>query len=376
MGANTLLVAFEFVNDVHIAMGSGVLGAAIFLYNKMNTELGRSLCIGGLTAGCLYYAFLSRDKVIVTPEKVVFITGCDSGLGYSMAQHACSLGFTVIAGCLNRNSVGAIQLQKICNKQIVLLQIDITNSESIENAVKFLENYMNEHKYSELFALINNAGILVFGEFEWNTEKQIMKIFDINVIGTMNLTKALLPMLRKYSGRIITISSHCASAALPGLSIYAATKSALQAWSDALRVEQNKYGVSVVKFIPGSFIQQSNLMSNQNQNVYEMQSTMTQEQLQFYGDYFKEYNAYLSTLSGYRKPAKIIDCDLYSIFERTLVDRQPQATYIRETWRYKIFHTLFKITPVSLRDFLVVYFIQMPKWKPKKQHQEVSHVIA
>lgn len=179
-----------------------------------------------------------------------------------------------------------------------------------------------------------------------------------------------------FLGRIITISSHCANAALPGLSVYAATKSALKAWNDALRVEQKKYGVSVMIFIPGSFVQQSNLMSSQNENVYEMQSSMTQEQLQFYGDYFKEYNAYLSTLSGYRKPTKIIDCDLYNVFERTLTDKQPQATYIRETWRYKMYHTLFKITPVRLRDFLVDYFIQMPKWKPKKEHQKVSHVIT
>lgn len=57
-----------------------------------------------------------------------------------------------------------------------------------------------------------------------------------------------------FSGRIITVSSHCSMAALPGLSVYSATKSALSSWSDALRVEEAKYGVKVVKFIPGECI--------------------------------------------------------------------------------------------------------------------------
>lgn len=165
------------------------------------------------------------------------------------------------------------------------------------------------------------------------------------------------------SGRIINVTSHCALQTLPGLAVYGATKSGLQAFSDGIRVELGKYGVKVTTLIPGSFTTQSNIMAKQVDNVYEMFSAFNSEQRSFYEDYFKRYNSYLALLSGPTNPKKIDDDQLYEAFEGALLDEKPQRIYICESWRYTFYHTLFKIVPFRIRDYLVCKFMQMPEFK-------------
>lgn len=166
---------------------------------------------------------------------------------------------------------------------------------------------------------------------------------------------------------MITVTSHCAEAALPGTSVYSATKAALAAWSDSLRVELGKYGVKVITFLPGSFAQNTEIMARQIENVYEMHSEFSQEQLDFYDDYFKRYNSYLGMLSKPKPLEKINDPKFYSVFERALLETDPCIKYVHEPLRYKFYYNLFKITPVRIRDFLVVKFMKMPQYAPRKK---------
>lgn len=235
---------------------------------------------------------------------------------------------------------------------------------------------VNYFIFTVFWALVNNAGVMVFGEFEWQTERLIQQQLDVNLFGTMRITKAVCPLLRKYRGRVVTVSSHCATATLPGLAVYGATKAGISAWNDGLRVELNKYGVEVTLLVPGSFIQQSNIMSRLNENVFEMQDAMTSEQSEFYGDYFRQYNSYLSALSGTRPPMKITDPKLYEIYENTLLDVKPKRSYKHEPWRYTFYHTLFRFSPVWLRDYLIVKFVQMPEWDRGKKINHIAQVIA
>lgn len=165
-------------------------------------------------------------------------------------------------------------------------------------------------------------------------------------------------------GRIITVTSHCAQATLPGLAVYGATKAGLSAWSDGLRVELGKYGVKVITFIPGSFANQSNIMARQIDNAYEMRSAFTSEQEEFYGDYFRRYNTYLAQLTVPAVPKKIDDTDMYEVFEKTLLDVVPKYKYVHEPMRYTVYHTLFKCSPTSIRDYFICKFIKMPEYMP------------
>lgn len=88
-----------------------------------------------------------------------------------------------------------------------------------------------------------------------------------------------------------------------------------------------KYGVEVVNFIPGSLIMNTNIVARQDQYASEMLQAFTDEQLEFYDDYFQRYNEYLKIISG-AKPVQVIsDGNLFSEFRRAIVDYWPRATY-------------------------------------------------
>lgn len=174
---------------------------------------------------------------------------------------------------------------------------------------------------------------MCFGEFEWQTNALIENQINVNLVGTMLFTKMFLPLIRKYRTRIVNVTSHCALEALPGLSVYAATKSGLQFWNDALRVELNKYGVDVVNFIPGSLVNTTNITARQQEFSDEMLNAFTPEQEKFYSHYFEEYNAYLKHISGAKPVEAIRDVQLIGKFESALLDISPYSVYKCEPWR-------------------------------------------
>ncbi|CAH1955461.1 unnamed protein product [Acanthoscelides obtectus] len=285
-----LLVTFELVNELYTAVGAGVLGMVVLVKHGLESHCAvKTLTVIGITTASLVYIMSESEQILPNKKRIVCITGCDSGLGFSLAQHAVDMGFTVFAGFLSLDSRGSKEIRKLYGNKIVQIHLDITNTSSVSAAVKTLEHFLSQNPGYSLYAIVNNAGVMVFGEFEWLTEKLIKQQLDVNLMGTFRFTNALCPLLREHKGRVITVTSHCSEATLPGLAVYGATKAALTAWSDGLRVEMRKYGVQVLTFIPGSFTLQSNIMGNQLQNVQDMHDSFTPEQHSFYSDYFKRY---------------------------------------------------------------------------------------
>lgn len=120
---------------------------------------------------------------------------------------------------------------------------------------------------------------------------------------------------------------------MPGLSPYTASKAGLKFWTEALRIELKKYGIQVVNFIPGSFVGSSNIAANQQIYVNEMWNHFTDEQKEFYGDFFGRYNDYLRILSGDDSPRKMADKKLFECFQHALLNIQPKDLYKHEPWR-------------------------------------------
>ncbi|XP_037047920.1 D-beta-hydroxybutyrate dehydrogenase, mitochondrial [Bradysia coprophila] len=330
--------------------------------NYLSKEILISLSVIG---GCALIVSIIRPKrrLRVTEKNCVFITGCDSGLGLTLAIKCHELGLFVIAGCLNVESDGAKKLTSYANNRMIVAEVDIRNNGSIKAAGDKVSDLLIRNGLN-FTALINNAGIMVLGEFEWQTMAMIESQIEVNLIGTMKLTKQFLPMCRQYNARIIVVTSHCSLQALPSISPYGASKGGLGFFVDALRVEMKKYQVDVVNFIPGSFIMQSNIFARQQEYSQEMRKQMTDEQLQFYGDYFNEFNNYLLQLDQYRKPGLIGDVALLNLFERALLEVNPRSIYINQNWRYAAYHFLCGISPVCIRDWLIVRFMTMPTYKP------------
>jgi len=123
----------------------------------------------------------------------------------------------------------------------------VTDADSIAAAV---EKVTGSTK-GELFGLINNAGLSLNGPLELVQTSEIEELFDVNVIGLLAVTKAFIPLLRKGKGRLINISSGHGLLAIPDKSVYAASKFAVQAISDSLRVELRPFGVSVSNLVVG-----------------------------------------------------------------------------------------------------------------------------
>ncbi len=181
--------------------------------------------------------------------ELVLITGTSSGIGLSVAIECAAAGHRVVATM--RNLERRAELEKAAKDRGVRLdieQLDV-NSESLPSKVRELVL-----KYGPFYGLVNNAGIAVAGVFEEQSDADVREQFETNVFGVMATTRALLPSMRAARrGRIINISSVSGRVGFPALSIYAATKHAVEGFSEALRWEVEPFGLDVCLVEPGTF---------------------------------------------------------------------------------------------------------------------------
>nr|QQD86580.1 short-chain dehydrogenase/reductase [Sogatella furcifera] len=310
---------------------------------------------------------LSPKRLAVNQSDIVLVTGCDSGIGFSAAKHCHKLGYSVVASVMDLHSAGAKSLRNLDNKSMSIVKLDLTKSADINSCVEHVRSLIDANSEYRLHAIINNAGIMIFGELEWQVEDMIRHQIQVNLLGPILLTKSFMSLLRKYKGRVINVSSHCALEALPGLPSYCASKAGLQAFNNSLRVECAKYGVNVISLIPGSFFDQTKILSQQPQHASKMYEEMSPESKEFYGEYFHVYHSYLEAVSSLQRDnesvKEIDDAHLYRNFTNALTSSNPKALYKNSPWYYEAHHLLFKIVPTSWRDHLVVKFMRMPKFE-------------
>ncbi|XP_017041859.1 D-beta-hydroxybutyrate dehydrogenase, mitochondrial [Drosophila ficusphila] len=320
---------------------------------------------------------LGRKQLKVDSRHVVIITGCDSGLGHSLAVYCHDLlRMTVVSCCHNLKSEGAKLLQALnsCKDgqaRMHTLELDLLEPDSIRRVHQQLKDILAKDTSYRLTALINNAGVMCFGEFEWQIPEQIDNQINCNLLGTMRLTRELLPLLRQQRGRIINVTSHCGLRALPALGPYAASKAALRFWTDALRVELQQYGMEVVNFIPGSFVLDSNIAARQQQHAQKMREAFSQEQHALYDTYFEAFNSYLKVLSGFKPPNRLKNDSLLAKFKDALTSSQPLDLYIEEPRRYCLYRWLFAICPTPLVDWLTLRFCAMPTFESTKRQNQM-----
>merc|ERR1712106_1230786 len=193
--------------------------------------------------------------------KVVLNTGCDTGIGHEVAAHLDQLGCHVFAGCLDTASEGAQRLRVEASHNLKLVNMDVTSEEQVKAAVKYVEDNLPQGE-DGLYAVINNAGVCVCGEFDWQTMEQLQSQLSVNVLGTLRVTKHFLHLLKNSQGRIINVSSVAGVYGYPGLSVYCATKHAMEGFRHVLRLELAKFNVQVVTIQPGDFSKATHLLNN------------------------------------------------------------------------------------------------------------------
>lgn len=176
-------------------------------------------------------------------QKSVLVTGCSSGIGLESALELKRQGFQILAACRKPDDVARMEGMGFTG-----ILLDLDNPQSVDKAA----DSVIALTHNRLFGLFNNAGYGVYGPLSSISRAQMAQQFSTNFFGIHQLTMRLLPAMTPHGeGRIVMTSSVMGLISTPGRGAYAASKYALEAWSDALRMELRDSGVKVSLIEPG-----------------------------------------------------------------------------------------------------------------------------
>lgn len=179
--------------------------------------------------------------------KTWFITGASRGLGFEIARAALEAGDRVVATA--RSPANITNALTGHEDRLCAIKLNVTDSASVEAAVA-----QAMETFDGIDVLVNNAGYGQLGAFEEIRRDTLAHQFATNVFGVFDVTRAVLPIMRRQrSGHIITISSIAGIEGFEGSSVYCATKHAVSGWSEGLAKEVARFGIAVTCIYPGRF---------------------------------------------------------------------------------------------------------------------------
>jgi len=179
-------------------------------------------------------------------EKYVLVTGAAKGIGRASALHLDKLGFTVFAGV--RRQADGESLCRDASPRLRPILLDVTDGDQIAAAVQQITAVVGA---AGLHGLVNNAGVAVAAPLEFVPLDDVRWQLEVNVVGQLAVTQAFIPLLRLARGRVVNISSIGGKVATPLIGSYVASKFALEALTDALRMELKPWDIDVVAVQPG-----------------------------------------------------------------------------------------------------------------------------
>lgn len=183
----------------------------------------------------------------MSEKKVWFITGCSTGFGRELARHLLESGCKVAVTARNTDKVR--DLVEINRDNALALTLDVTDKSQVAQAVAEAERF-----FGAIDVLVNNAGFGYFGAIEESDESEVRSMFETNFWGLAEVTRAVLPTMRRQrSGTIVNISSIGGLAGFPGVGYYNATKFAVNGFSEALQKEVAPLGINVIIVEPSGF---------------------------------------------------------------------------------------------------------------------------
>ena len=183
---------------------------------------------------------------MTTSPRSIVVTGASTGIGAACAMRFDHLGWRVFAGV--RREEDGVRLAAMASNRLRWLPLEVTDLASISAAATQVASQLGDEG---LHALVNNAGIVVGGPLEYLPTEDLRHQFDVNVFGLLAVTQAFLPLLRRTSGRIANIGSIAGRVTSPMVGPYCASKHAVEAISDALRLELAPWGIYTSVVEPG-----------------------------------------------------------------------------------------------------------------------------
>ena len=274
---------------------------------------------------------------MIVNEQPIVITGASSGIGKATALHLDELGFRVFAGV--RKEADGQRLMKKGSDRLTPVLLDVTDADSLDAAVSTVSTATS----GKLFGLVNNAGISLNGPLELLSVPEMKKLMDVNVLGLLAVTKAFIQLLRNSKGRLINISSGHGLLAIPDKSVYAASKFAVQAISDALRVELRPFGVSVSCLVVGKV--ETEVLGKIVADRDAMIRAADPEIIDLYSPLIKFFDSEVKDLPG------IPPHEVGRVLAEAFTTEKPKAQYLIGPGSRKM-KNLARL-PVGLRDWLL-----------------------
>ena len=242
----------------------------------------------------------------------VLVTGAARGIGKSIVTRLAARGWDVIAGV--RNEQDAADIIKAAPQRISSVILDVTDSGQIAALPDALPQ--------QLDAIVNNAGIVVSGPIETVGPDEWRKQLDVNVIGQLAVTQAVLPRLRESRGRIVFISSVNGKLSMPLLGPYSASKFALEAAADALRMELKPWSIPVVLVEPAQT--DTDIWRTAHTVVAETEAALTPEQRSLYAKHI----AGMKKVVAVSQRMAVDPENVAAVVEQALTTRRPRARYV------------------------------------------------
>jgi NAD(P)-dependent dehydrogenase (short-subunit alcohol dehydrogenase family) len=270
----------------------------------------------------------------MTDKKVWLITGAGRGLGLDITKAVLAAGHAVVATGRNQEKVAQAIGE---TDDLLVVALDITKPDEAEAAVTAAVD-----RFGRIDVLVNNAANFYAGFFEELSPEQVNEQLATGLIGPMNVTRAVLPVLRQQrSGQIITISSMAGLVGFEFGSAYAAAKFGLEGWMRSLLVEVAPFGIAAITVNPGFF--RTELLTEESTNFAEHHLADYDERRTGQEAFYKGYNGQQSgdpvklaqallTISAAAKPPRrfLAGADMLGAAEQVLVDLQADIDAYRE----------------------------------------------
>ncbi|UJR14569.1 hypothetical protein I4U23_001565 [Adineta vaga] len=296
-----------------------------------------------------YVSYRLYQHFFPTPDispngKYVLISGCDTGFGNGLAIELDKQGFNVLAGVFSSSSEES--LTKILSPRATVFQLDVTRQVDIDAAYEMISK-----KTQVLHALVNNAGIGAGGYIDWVSLEFMRRMMDVNFFGHVAMTKKFLPLLiAKRDSRVVNICSVAGYLTKPGMGAYAASKYALESFSDCLRREMAVWNLRVSIIEPG--FMKTNIVEGHDKSLRNLWNTLSDDVKDRWGKDELENQVNQVTHNIFMKkaenPAKVVQA-----LKHAVMNSAPQIRY-RPGWQSS--YVMFPLSrgPAWLTDKLMI----------------------
>ena len=250
-------------------------------------------------------------------ERTVLITGASTGIGRASAVRLARAGWDVFAGVRKPEDGEAVRAES--PDRITPVIVDVSEQRTIDSAAATVREAVGERG---LHGLVNNAGITVQGPLEFLSVDDLRRQLEVNVVGQVAVTQAVMPEIRKATGRIVNMGSVGGRVAHPFLGPYNASKFAIEAITDSMRKELRPWGIHVIVVEPGSIA--TEIWDKGDASAAELLEGLGERGRELYGDALEKLREFARKTGERGKPPDAVA----AVIERALTAGKPRTRYL------------------------------------------------